>query len=65
LSAAMLLEWLSIRKNRPDLLDAATQVRTAIDYTLARPANHTPDLGGNATTESITRAVLDALPGAA
>ena len=65
LSAAMLLEWLSIRKNRPDLLDAATQVRTAIDYTLARPANHTPDLGGNATTESITRAILDALPGAA
>ena len=65
LSVAMLLEWLSIRKNRPDLLDAATQVRTAIDYTLARPANHTPDLGGNATTESITRAVLDALPGAA
>ena len=65
LSVAMLLEWLSIRKNRPDLLYAATQVRTAIDYTLARPANHTPDLGGNATTESITRAVLDALPGAA
>ena len=65
LSAAMLLEWLSIRKNRPDLLDAATQVRTAIDYTLARPTNHTPDLGGNATTESITRAILDALPGAA
>jgi len=64
-SVAMLLEWLSIRKNRPDLLDAATQVRTAIDYTLARPANHTPDLGGNATTESITRAILDALPGAA
>ena len=65
LSVAMLLEWLSIRKNRPDLLDAATQVRTAIDYTLARPANHTPDLGGNATTESITRAILDALPGTA
>ena len=64
LSAAMLLEWLSIRKERPDLLHAATQVRTAIDYTLARPENHTPDLGGNATTETVARAILDALPGA-
>ena len=63
LSAAMLLEWLSIRKERPDLLHAATQVRTAIDYTLARPENHTPDLGGNATTETVARAILDALPG--
>ena len=64
LSAAMLLEWLSIRKERPDLLHAATQVRTAINYTLARPENHTPDLGGNATTETVARAILDALPGA-
>lgn len=64
LSAAMLLEWLSIQKERPDLLHAATQVRTAIDYTLARPENHTPDLGGNATTETIARAILDALSGA-
>ena len=64
LSAAMLLEWLSIRKERPDLLHAAFQVRTAIDYTLARPENHTPDLGGNATTETVARAILDALPGA-
>ena len=63
LSAAMLLEWLSIRKERPDLLHAATQVRTAIDYTLARPENHTPDLGGNATTETVARAILAALPG--
>jgi len=63
-SVAMLLEWLGIRKERPDLLQAATQVRTAIDYTLARPENHTPDLGGNATTDTITRAILDALPGA-
>ena len=63
LSAAMLLEWLSIRKERPDLLHAATQVRTAINYTLARPENHTPDLGGNATTETVARAILDALPG--
>ena len=64
LSAAMLLEWLSIRKERPDLLHAATQVRTAINYTLARPENHTPDLGGNATTETVARAILDTLPGA-
>ena len=64
LSAAMLLEWLSIQKERPDLLHAASQVRTAIDYTLARPENHTPDLGGNATTETVARAILDALPGA-
>ena len=64
LSAAMLLEWLSIRKERPDLLHAATQVRTAINYTLARPENHTPDLGGNATTETVARAILGALPGA-
>jgi tartrate dehydrogenase/decarboxylase / D-malate dehydrogenase len=41
--------------------DAARDVETAIERTLADPANHTPDLGGQATTASVTAAVGAAL----
>lgn len=43
---------------------AATRLMGAIERVTADPAFHTPDLGGNATTEEVTAAVLDAIRGA-
>ena len=48
-SVAMLLEWLGAGFN------------AAVDAVLADPVNHTPDLGGNAKTADIGRAVADAI----
>ncbi|MEZ3143334.1 isocitrate/isopropylmalate family dehydrogenase [Halobaculum sp. MBLA0143] len=53
LSAALLLEHLGHD-------DAATAVEEATETTLAE-GPHTPDLGGDATTEAVTEAVVDRL----
>jgi 3-isopropylmalate dehydrogenase len=53
LSGAMLLEHLGYD-------DAAGDVRTAVENVLA-DGPHTPDLGGDASTEAVTAAVLDRL----
>ena len=42
---------------------AAARLMRAIERVTADPALHTPDLGGAATTEQVTRAVCDALAG--
>ena len=42
---------------------AAARLMRAIERVTADPALHTPDLGGTATTEQVTRAVCDALAG--
>src|SRR3954468_1716483 len=42
---------------------AAARLMRAIERVTAEPALHTPDLGGNATTAQVTRAVCDALAG--
>jgi tartrate dehydrogenase/decarboxylase / D-malate dehydrogenase len=41
--------------------EAAGAVETAIETVLADPANHTGDLGGDATTERVTDALIGAL----
>jgi tartrate dehydrogenase/decarboxylase/D-malate dehydrogenase len=41
--------------------DAAARVLRAIERALSDPANHTPDLGGGARTETVTRAIVAAL----
>lgn len=60
----MLLEWAGrrglISKQRP-LVRRSALLRMAIADTL-RTGPRTPDLGGNATTSDITRAVLERLP---
>jgi isocitrate dehydrogenase (NAD+) len=38
---------------------AADTIERAVENTLKDPGNHTPDLGGNATTEKLTRAIID------
>jgi len=54
LSAAMLLDFL-------DYGDAAADVRTAVESTLAE-GPRTPDLGGAASTDAFTDAVIERLP---
>jgi len=43
------------------LADAGANVRRAVYTTLADPANHTRDLGGNADLDHITRAIIENL----
>ena len=52
-SAAMLLEWLGAKHGRDDLIAAADHFNAGIDRVLADGANHTPDLGGKATTAGV------------
>jgi len=56
-SAAMLLEWLGGKHGRDDLINSAQTFNAAIDKVLASPTNHTPDLGGKATTADVGNAV--------
>lgn len=57
LSAAMLLDWLGTRHDRPILCVAADLLEGAVNAALADSKNHTPDLGGGATTQSVADAV--------
>ncbi len=58
LSAAMLLDWLGTRHRQPMLAAAADLLEGAVNATLADSGNHTPDLGGDATTHSFATAVM-------
>jgi len=59
LSAAMLLDWLGTRHDRPILAVASDLLEGAVNATLAGAGNHTPDLGGDATTQSFAAAVAN------
>jgi len=58
LSSAMLLEWLSARHDKPILAVAADLLEGSVNAALADSRNHTPDLGGQATTQSFAAAVI-------
>lgn len=55
-SGVMLLEHLGENQ-------AASRLMNAIEQVTADPANHTPDLGGRATTNKVTTAVINAING--
>jgi tartrate dehydrogenase/decarboxylase/D-malate dehydrogenase len=55
-SSVMLLEHLGEQA-------AAARLMRAIERVTADPSLHTPDLGGKATTDQVTRAVCEALAG--
>ncbi len=55
-TATMMLEHLGEPR-------AAAQLMRAIEQVTADPANHTPDLGGTATTRQVTDALLAAISG--
>ncbi len=58
LSAAMLLRWLSARRDDPRLAEAAARLEAAVSACLAAPETRTVDLGGQLGTRAFTEAVL-------
>ena len=56
LSVAMMLDHMNLPR-------AADRIRAAVRQVLSRPAPRTPDLGGDATTAAVGRAVREALAG--
>lgn len=61
LSAAMMLQWLGDRRNDERCIAAADGIRQAVQDVLAT-GPHSRDLGGNASTDEVTGAVLASLP---
>jgi len=57
LSAAMLLEWLAARHQRPEFEQAAKAIEAAIDASLKDPATRTADLGGKLGTQAFGKQV--------
>ncbi len=61
LSAAMLLEWLGRRHNKPSYTVAAQKIDAAIDLTLNDPGCRTADMGGKLGTAAFAKAVAERL----
>jgi 3-isopropylmalate dehydrogenase len=59
LSAAMLLDWLGIRRGKAAFTDAARAIDRSIDAVLKDPARRTPDLGGSLGTKAFTEALCE------
>jgi 3-isopropylmalate dehydrogenase len=57
LSAAMLLEWLAVRRGDARLGTAGAAIEAAVDATLMEPAARTRDLGGALGTQQFAAAV--------
>lgn len=55
LSGALMLRHL--KENR-----AASAIERAVEDALLDPNNHTPDIGGRATTQGVTQAIIDLIP---
>jgi 3-isopropylmalate dehydrogenase len=61
LSAAMMLDWLGERHERPATVEAGRLIGHAVDGAFAGGRLRTAEFGGDAGTEGVARAVLDAL----
>ncbi len=57
LSAAMMLDWLGVKHDNPDLSRDGARLREAVDAVVANGAVLTRDLGGTASTEDAAAAV--------
>ena len=57
LSGAMLLDWLALRRDDPRAARAAAAVRAAVEAVVAAGTS-TPDLGGRASTDEVTDALV-------
>lgn len=60
-SAAMLLEWISVKFNDERLTSAAADIKRAVEAIVKNPATRTRDLGGVLGTRAFTRAVIERL----
>lgn len=61
LSAALMLDWLGHRHDRPAMLDAAVLIHRAVDCAFAEGSLTTCEHGGSAGIADVTTAVLDNL----
>lgn len=61
LSAAMMLEWLGVEHDLPGMSQDGRRLRDAVDDVVLSGRMLTRDLGGTASTQEATSAVLDAL----
>ncbi|MDX1486997.1 MAG: isocitrate/isopropylmalate family dehydrogenase [Acidiferrobacterales bacterium] len=61
LSTAMLLDWLGVRYKHDALVKAAAHLDAAIDTVLTDSSAHTPDLGGNASTDEFSESLVRAI----
>jgi 3-isopropylmalate dehydrogenase len=60
LSATMMLDWLSQKKQDQNLARAARGIRNAVEACLSA-GQYTPDLGGKLTTSSMAKAITERL----
>jgi 3-isopropylmalate dehydrogenase len=60
MSVAMLLQWLGERNADPAVAAAATSIEAAVD-TLISSGVVTRDMGGSATTATVTEAIIRGL----
>ena len=61
LSAAMMLEWLGLKHNHPELSNDGTRLREAVEMVTANGCTLTRDLGGIASTKEAALSVMKAL----
>jgi 3-isopropylmalate dehydrogenase len=61
LSAAMLLEWMAVAHNAPQLAVAGQRITVAVEAVLANPGSRTADLGGTLGTAAFTDRVIAAM----
>jgi 3-isopropylmalate dehydrogenase len=61
LSAAMMLEWLGLTHDQPELSNDGVRLREAVEKVTANGRNLTRDLGGTAGTQDAASSVLEAL----
>ena len=61
LSAAMMLDWLAVRKGLPACAQAGAMIRTAVDSVFASGTVMPFDLGGTSGTLAMSDAVMSAL----
>jgi isocitrate/isopropylmalate dehydrogenase len=59
LSAALLLDWLGRRNQKPEFANAARRIERAIDNVLKDPARRTADLGGALGTNAFAATVRE------
>ena len=61
LSAAMMLEWLGLTHDHPDLSNDGERLREAVEKVTTSGNNLTRDLGGTAGTQAAASSVMEAL----
>ncbi len=61
LSTAMLLEWISNYRGKPELKEAAQRIERAVDKVLENVETRTSDLGGTLSTRAFTENLIDTI----